>query len=390
MDASVFDFGDRRFWLIVMGAIALLSVIRHARLRQYTLASVNAVFIWLLIGQLSIFVLVGIVVFRLTMHLPLKGRLATFGRPLAGVLLLWIFLVHKLSWFSNMDQFSGLRQILVGVGFSYLMLRVIDLWRCVAEATHRPPGFAETINYLLPFHMLLAGPIQSYSDFCAQPAVPPPLSVSDALAGVERIVQGLFKKYVIAYAVSEIFLTGFRSEGLYLFLEMQLFFLWLFLDFSAYSDIAVGIGQLAGVATPENFRRPYLARNVIDFWERWHVSLGDFIRRRIFVPLQVWLLRRNPNASPLLIASMAFGAAFILCGLWHDVSLKFLVWGGLHAVAMIACTLWRHLLRRWLGRDGMKRFMQNRVIHCASVFLTYEYVALTLLYVGSPEGVFAL
>ncbi len=70
------------------------------------------------------------------------------------------------------------------------------------------------------------------------------------------------------------------------------FYLWLYLDFSAYSDITVGAGRLMGVATPENFNRPYVARNLVDFWDRWHISLSRFIYRNVFTPVQLFLLRR--------------------------------------------------------------------------------------------------
>ena len=82
--------------------------------------------------------------------------------------------------------------------------------------------------------------------------------------------------------MASIFLLRFKS-----------FFLWLYLDFSAYSDVAVGIGKLLGIATPENFNRPYFSRNMIDFWERWHMTLGQFIRRNIFFPLQLTMQRKN-------------------------------------------------------------------------------------------------
>ncbi len=100
----------------------------------------------------------------------------------------------------------------------------------------------------------------------------------------DRIASGLFKKYVLANLIKRLFLTDYRSAGLYVLLEVQLTFIWLYLDFSAYSDVAVGVGRLMGVATPENFNRPYLARNIIEFWERWHISLSQFIRRNIFIP----------------------------------------------------------------------------------------------------------
>ena len=147
------------------------------------------------------------------------------------------------------------------------------------------------------------------------------------MIATERIANGLFKKYVLAQGLEALLLTGFHAHGAYTILEIQLTYLWLYLDFSAYSDIAVGIGRLIGVATPENFNRPYLARNVIDFWERWHISLSMFIRRNVFIPIQLTLMRRTSGRAPLWIASFAFVVSFLLCGLWHSLSWVWVAWG---------------------------------------------------------------
>ena len=93
--------------------------------------------------------------------------------------------------------------------------------------------------------MLAAGPIQSYDDFATQPAVPPPLDAR-ALRAMERVTSGLFKKFVLANYLDRLFLTGFHAGGAYFLLEVQLNFIWLYLDFSAYSDVAVGLGSLLG------------------------------------------------------------------------------------------------------------------------------------------------
>ena len=146
------------------------------------------------------------------------------------------------------------------------------------------------------------------------------------MESVERITQGLFKKFVVAYVIRELFLSDFQSAGLLWFVEVQVFYLWLYLDFSAYSDIAVGVGRLIGVATPENFNRPYLARNLVDFWDRWHISLSQFIRRNLFIPIQLYILRSG-RQRPLLCANVAIGISFIGCGLWHGIGINFLIWG---------------------------------------------------------------
>ena len=197
--------------------------------------------------------------------------------------------------------------------------------------------------------MLAAGPIQAYDDFIAQPEVPPALTARQSLTFLERIASGLFKKFVLANYIDRLFLTGFHAHGPYFLLEMQFNYLWIYLDFSAYSDVAIGLGGLMGVATPENFNRPYMARNVIEFWERWHISLSQFIRRNLFIPIQLALVRRTDGRLPILSASVAFGVSFLLCGLWHSISLPWLAWGAFQALGLIVCNLYRHALTKRLG-----------------------------------------
>ena len=170
----------------------------------------------------------------------------------------------------------------------------------------------------------------------------------------------------------------------YFFIEVQFFFLWLYLDFSAYSDIAVGIGRLIGVPTPENFNQPYLARNAIDFWERWHITLSLFIRRNIFIPLQLFLNRRDGGAKPLLSASIAFSIAFVICGLWHGLTINFMLWGAIHALGLIATNFYKSYLKKRLGARGVKEYLAKKSTFYFARFITYEYVAFSLVVLFFP------
>ena len=138
------------------------------------------------------------------------------------------------------------------------------------------------------------------------------------------------------------------------------------------------------MATPENFNRPYLARNATDFWERWHISLSMFIRRNIFIPIQLYLARRTDGRQPLLCASMAFTVAFVSCGLWHGLSINFLIWGAIHAAGVVVANLYGHALKRRLGRKGVKQYLANRWIGLGSRFATYQFVALSLVVLFRP------
>lgn len=381
MESLVVDVYESRFWIFSLFVIASLSPISRGSTRRAALAALNLLFLAIYLQKRAPAVPAAVaVVWCALVAIERAPKLVSVFVSLGGaVVVLIVFLIHKLKPFGAESSYGGINPVLEFIGFSYVALRLIDLGRAVAERRRPAPDICSTINYLIPFHMLAAGPIQAYDEFVDQPDVPEPLGFADSLAAFERIVRGLFKKYVLAGAIQKIFLTQFRSSGPYFWLELQLNYLWLFLDFSAYSDIAVGLGRLTGVATPENFNKPYLARNVIDYWERWHISLSLFIRRNIFVPIQLSLMRATGGRRPLWIASFAFAVSFTLCGLWHNIGWNWFVWGAYHAAGLIVCNLYKHLLTKRLGRKGVERYLANRWIRAAAIVLVYEFVAISLI-----------
>ncbi len=300
MSDSTVDLYSVQFWWVVALALALVGPLTSPRARSWALAALNLGFLALLLRQDMPYVLA--LLFGAWAGLKVVGRLGGLAALPLGLAVLGLFVAHKLPG-AIVPARSPLLNALAVIGFSYVALRLVDVGRAVSERRHPPPSFCALVNYLLPFHMIAAGPIQAYDDFVAQPAVPPPPTFRESVGALDRIASGLFKKFILANLVESLFLTGFRARGAYFFLEVQFNYLWIYLDFSGYSDIAVGVGRLIGVATPENFNRPYLARNVIDYWDRWHISLSQFVRRNVFIPLQVALMRRTGGSHALLVAS---------------------------------------------------------------------------------------
>jgi alginate O-acetyltransferase complex protein AlgI len=379
-----------QFWWFVGLALVFLVPLGHATARRWVFAAINLGILLLMLRADFTWALVFIAL-AWTVFQNLAGRLGRIWFTLGGLATLALFLIYKLPTKSAAEVGLGsVNPILAMFGFSYVMLRLFDAARAIREGRQAPPDLASTINYLLPFHMLAAGPIQSYDEFVAQPAVPAPLSTRDALIAIERIANGLFKKYVLAQGLEALLLTGFHAHGAYTILEIQLAYIWLYLDFSAYSDIAVGIGRLIGVATPENFNRPYLARNVIDFWERWHISLSMFIRRNVFIPIQLTLVRQTGGRAPLWIASFAFAVSFLLCGLWHSVSWVGVAWGLCQAAGLIICNLYRHWLTKRIGRKGLVRYMANPWVRVAATALTFEFAAIPVSILICPSSELSL
>ncbi len=372
------------FWLTFGLAVILLRLTGSSRMRPHLFTVINIGFVALIIKHNALFIVVGLLLFWVLIKLIEAQTFKMAVTVVAGAEVLILFLIHKMLPGSFKLELSGINPLLASIGFSYLTLRAIELMRGVYEQRHPSPDFFATVNYLVPFHMLAAGPIQSFDEFAAKQGPPEDLSVPGAIDGAQRIAWGMFKKYVLAFFLDRLFLTGFTASGPYFLLEVQLFFLWVYLDFSAYSDIAVGVGRLIGIATPENFNKPYLARNMIDFWERWHISLALFIRHNLFIPIQVRLMRLTQARKPLLCASLAFTVSFILCGLWHGFNLRFLLWGGMHALGLVICNLYKSGLKKWLGTNGVKQYLQSFPIRVGATLITYEFVAFSLVIVGYP------
>lgn len=426
MDRSTFDLFKPDFWCFLALAVLVLLPITSAALRKWVWAAVNVAFLGLLMGVPDFqyasrlvqrhkfgdaveliamsgvgMACAGVLVVWLMLQAIQRRRLGLLPLMLAGTAVLGLFIIHKVptptlyEWdrvqtlLETIGLAGGrvqpLKAMLGAIGFSYVALRLVEVLRLTHEGRHPAPDLPSTVNYLLPFHMLAAGPIQAYADFTAQSAVPEPLSASDALRGVERIAHGLLKKYVLAAAVEEAFFTSFRAPFPYMIVEALFYYLWVYLDFSAYSDITVGAGRLLGVATPENFNRPYVARNLIDFWERWHMSLSRFIYRNVFTPVQLALVRRAGPRWSLWCAAVAFTVSFLLCGVWHELNAPWALWGAMHALGLVTVNGYRAWLQRRLSREALNRYRANRAIRVAAIILTQLFAAATLLVASWPQ-----
>jgi len=184
------------------------------------------------------------------------------------------------------------------------------------------------------FPSLVAGPIKRYQSFI--PAVqlePHRLTLDDVQAGLARFALGACKKIVIADNLT-LGVNFWAQQPFFEWLSPAQLWLWfaalalrIYLDFSGYSDMAIGLSRMMGIRLPENFNHPYAATSLQDFWQRWHISLSTWIRDYVYIPLgggRLGLPRRVFNGM------VAFG----LCGLWHGAAWNFVLWGLWHGVGL--------------------------------------------------------
>ncbi len=226
----------------------------------------------------------------------------------------------------------------------------IDVYRRQLRATRSVIAFA---TFVLFFPQLVAGPIVRAQDLLPQLAELPALELEAATAGLFRIGVGLFKKIALADTlalalVDRVFEAPEHFSSVEVLAGVYGYALQIYLDFSAYSDIAIGSAQVLGFTLPENFRTPYRSANLQEFWRRWHISLSTWLRDYLYITLggsqgAPWRTYLN------LILTMVLG------GLWHGASWAFVVWGALHGFGLA-------VTRYFQRQTGADRRAADRVI----------------------------
>ena len=158
--------------------------------------------------------------------------------------------------------------------------------------------------------------------------------------------------------------------------------LYLYFNFSGYCDIVISAAALLGVKMPENFDRPYLSRNMTDYWTRWHQSLGYWIRDYLFTPMYKAAATRWSGQAYWLVFP-CYLLAFLLAGIWHGNTANFVVFGLLNGLGICIGKLWEMYLVRQRGRKGLKAYLASGPIRFFAIVLTLHFAAFTLLYFPS-------
>jgi alginate O-acetyltransferase complex protein AlgI len=239
------------------------------------------------------------------------------------------FLVANLDYLLTAFGFSSLPvpSIHLPVGLSFFTLMgmsyLIDIYRQQIKAQKKPSVFA---LYITLFPYLIAGPIVRYSEI-ARELVERHINRAEFALGIRRFIIGLGKKMLIAntlaLTVDSIFQIPLTqlTPGM-AWLAIVCYTLQIYFDISGYSDMAIGLALMFGFHFPENFNYPYVAESITDFWKRWHITLVAWFRDYVFFPMSfrrpIWRIHLN-----LVIV-------FLLCGLWHEASWNFIIWGLIH------------------------------------------------------------
>lgn len=219
----------------------------------------------------------------------------------------------------------------IGISFYtfQVLSYVIDVYR---NQTKVQRNFISLLLYITFFPQLIAGPIVKYRDI-AQQIVDRRVNLSNVYQGLQRFIIGLAKKLLIANSMAVVVDTLFALDAQNIstsvaWLGAIAYVFQIYFDFSGYSDMAIGLGELFGFHFKENFNYPYSATSMQDFWHRWHISLSTWFKMYVYIPLG-----GNRKGKTRAIANRVF--VFFLTGLWHGASWTFVVWGLYHGLFLL-------------------------------------------------------
>jgi len=380
VNVSVPDLG----FVIIGSGLVLLA---WSRFRSYfgsafLIASLLMVATWL-----SSWDALGLIGFILPPYFAVRymwGNQTKASGFLVGGIVIWeVLLFVVLRRYEWVDTIQWLAHPISVIGLSYMLFRIIHLVIDAPVMGEHRLNLRSYLSYVLAFWTLISGPIQRYDDFVRGMENIGRPETDVVLGATHRITNGLIKAFVIApifLEASDInLLKQPGAETMDFAVVFYAYPIYLFLNFSGYTDVVIALSRLCGVTTlPENFNRPYLARNIQDFWGRWHISFGVWIKSYIFTPLTKQLIQAGNQKYQGILMAFAVIVTFLVVGVWHGTTTNFLFFGLLHGIAVLTATLYGIALKRILGKKGRKAFIERPWVNTLAIVLCFHYVCATL------------
>jgi alginate O-acetyltransferase complex protein AlgI len=265
-----------------------------------------------------------------------------------------------------------LLEVLLPIGISFYTFQalsyVLDIYRGAREPTGHLGHFA---LYVAFFPQLVAGPIERSTSLLPQFRQAQSFDAQRIADGLKLMAWGFFKKLVIADRLAEYVNVVYQNPSLYpgthTLVATYFFAIQIYCDFSGYSDIAVGAAQTFGYRLSDNFRQPYLARSVADFWRRWHITLSYWFRDYLYYPMGGSRVARLRWVLNIVVV-------FLVSGLWHGAAWTFVAWGAFHGVCIVLERYSAGARERCYGALGLADNKGLR--HVVSVVVTFHLVCI--------------
>jgi len=289
-----------------------------------------------------------------------------------AILIFFKYILLILSMFESIfdikNHVSHFQSIVLPLGISFYIFQaisyVVDVYR---KDRNAEASYLSFMLFIVFFPQLIAGPIMRANQLLPQLKKRPKINNNDLKIGMNYFLNGLFLKVVLADNISPFVDSAFEvNPSLLGFLDistMGFLFGWqIYFDFFGYSLIAIGSARIIGIMLVDNFKDPYISQSIREFWTRWHISLSQWIRDYLYVPLlRLFFKDHRPSNLNLLVILCLF-ISWSLMGMWHGSNLSFLIWGLMHAVFL--------LVYRINQKIFPNRLFKNKIVRLMSLGLT--------------------
>ena len=309
-----------------------------------------------------------------TKHVVLKRMIVTIGLVLClSVLFVFKYYNFVLGTIVHFIDFEPqYMNLLLPVGISFYTFQtlsyVIDVYRGEIPADKHLGIYATFVSF---FPQLVAGPIERSSNLLPQIRDKHVFNEENAYYGIRLILWGLFKKMLIAdnlaVYVDMVYADIYSYTGGSILIATIFFTFQIYCDFSGYSDIARGSAKLLGIDLMENFKSPYFSTSIKDFWGRWHISLSSWFRDYLYIPMGGNRVSKTRNCINVMIT-------FLVSGLWHGANWNFVVWGGIHGLALV-----------YENAFGINAYDENNIFIHIRRIVVFVFVSFAWIFFRAPN-----
>ena len=307
------------------------------------------------------------------------------------ILLILVLAFFKYSFLQNIS-FSILNNqrlrpatILFIIGISYSTFKMIHFIIESYKKKISQINLLNFVNYIFFFPAFISGPINRYNHFCNQLKLNNDNLKNDLKKGVERIIHGLFKKFVLCTIVFPYTIVNLKEpiaslNGLQILIGCYAYALYFYFDFSGYSDIAIGSAKIMGIELPENFNNPFFKKNIQQLWAGWHISFTSWLTDYIYWPLskklRTLLFFKN---RPVFLSNFSIIVTFIVCGIWHGDTIYFVLWGLYHGLGLAALNTYKKYKRK-VRNKTLRSYYRSKYSEVIGIVATFNFFAVGILF----------
>jgi membrane protein involved in D-alanine export len=385
-------FNSNEFFILMAFYIVILIVSKYLlsqKIYKYILAVLNLAYLTIVYPQPYHFLLIIGCSFLITF---LFSNILKIKKKIGGILLLLAPMV-LVKWNYPLHFYHyNLSELLAFVGLSYASFRTVGYYMDKAP-NEKMADVVSYFNFLAFTPTLLMGPIDKFSRFYESQNIGfKNMNSENYIIGWNAIVKGVVFKYIFAEIVDRYWLNNYPPESRELLAianNMYAYYFYLFFDFAGYSLMALGIGKMMGINVPVNFINPFIAVNPQDFWKRFHITLGEWLKDYFFNPIYIFFSRKKSlKQYPLTRQNMALVSTFLLMGCWNGFQLHYILSGLLFGIYSVIHNTYVDECRK-KGKDVVFGNLNPTLVKYISIFIMFNLVAFAM-YIFSGRYPFRL